>query len=236
MSKGRASKKATKRGGIPRPASSGAKRNPATGEPRRPGTRDESERGTNPTLRLDEEARARRKVRVSPKGGFEATSETSRMAAEAMDPTDITAQEGRILHALRTRSAPTSSGSTGSKKRKTKPAAGRLLEPEEGGGMTDKEIEAATGLSHESASARRRGLVLRGLVMESGHVRLTPSHRWANVWILGRQEAIAGGKNDYARRPSGEEMRAAIALIRSRKPAARKLVAWLKRIATEGAS
>ena len=194
---------------------------------------------TATTLRLDKEARARRKVRVAPKGGFEATSETSRMAAEAMDATDVTAQEGRILHALRSRvvlprSAPTSSGSTGAKKRKTKPAAGRLLEPEEGGGMTDKEIEAATGLSHESASARRRGLVLRGLVMESGHVRLTPSQRWANVWVLGRQDAIAGGKNDHARRPSNEEMRAAIALIRSGKPAAKKLVAWLKRIATEG--
>ena len=179
------------------------------------------------TLRLDPAARARRRTRVRPKGGFEATSETSRMAAEAIDQVDVNAQEQRVLATLRSR--------THVPPRRKRPV---LLLPEQGGGMTDKEIEAATGLSHESASARRRGLVLRGFVRESGHVRLTPSRRWANVWILGRQEAIAGGKNDYARRPSGEEMRAALQFIEGfleeLSPETEKLLAWVRRIATEG--
>lgn len=184
------------------------------------------------TLRLDEDARASRKTRVAPKGGFERASETSRMAAEALDRVDVSAQEGRVLAALRSRAVPRS------KRSKKGPA---LLLPEQGGGMTDKEIEAHAGLSHESASARRRGLVLKGFVKDSGFVRRTPSGRWASVWVLGAQDKIeAGGPNKHARRPTNAEILLAISLIETsvafNPHFERKLLAWLRRIATEGAS
>jgi len=51
-----------------------------------------------------------------------------------------------------------------------------------GGGMTDYEIEQQTGLRHQTASARRRGLVLRSLVEDSGDRRPTDSGRYAVVW------------------------------------------------------
>lgn len=50
-------------------------------------------------------------------------------------------------------------------------------------GATDDEIEKATGLSHQSASARRRGLVLAGKVKDSGTTRLTHFSRRATVWV-----------------------------------------------------
>lgn len=50
-------------------------------------------------------------------------------------------------------------------------------------GMCDHEIEARTGLIHQTASARRRGLVLKGLVKDSGERRTTPSGRKARVWV-----------------------------------------------------
>lgn len=49
-------------------------------------------------------------------------------------------------------------------------------------GACDHEIESATGLAHQTASARRRGLVLRGLVEDSGMRRVTPSGRAAKAW------------------------------------------------------
>lgn len=50
-------------------------------------------------------------------------------------------------------------------------------------GATDDEIEKATGLTHQSASARRRGLVLRGKIKDSGITRPTRFNRQATVWI-----------------------------------------------------
>jgi hypothetical protein len=50
------------------------------------------------------------------------------------------------------------------------------------GGATDEEIETVTGLKHQTASARRRELVIRGLVEDSGERRLTTSGRKAIVW------------------------------------------------------
>ena len=50
-------------------------------------------------------------------------------------------------------------------------------------GRTDDEVEVITELSHQSASARRRGLVLKGLVKDSGTRRKTRSGRTAVVWI-----------------------------------------------------
>jgi hypothetical protein len=51
-------------------------------------------------------------------------------------------------------------------------------------GMTDDEIEQATGLSHQTASARRRGLVLKQRVVPDGErSRPTRSGRRAQVWL-----------------------------------------------------
>lgn len=43
-------------------------------------------------------------------------------------------------------------------------------------------IEEATGLSHQTVSARLRGLVLRDQVEDSGQKARTRSGRWAVVW------------------------------------------------------
>ena len=53
-------------------------------------------------------------------------------------------------------------------------------------GRTDDEIEVVTGLSHQCASARRRGLVLKGRVIDSGRRRVTRSGRTAAVWAAAR--------------------------------------------------
>ncbi len=51
-------------------------------------------------------------------------------------------------------------------------------------GMTDDEIEVATGLRHQTASARRRGLVLKQRVVPDGdRSRPTRSGRRAQVWL-----------------------------------------------------
>jgi hypothetical protein len=49
-------------------------------------------------------------------------------------------------------------------------------------GMTDEELERALGLRHQSVSARRRELVLRGQLADSGDRRRTSSGRAAIVW------------------------------------------------------
>ena len=50
-------------------------------------------------------------------------------------------------------------------------------------GATDDEIEQATGLRHQTASARRRGLVLKKLIVADGDkTRKTRSGRAAQVW------------------------------------------------------
>jgi Fic family protein len=49
-------------------------------------------------------------------------------------------------------------------------------------GATCDEIERATGLSHQTASARLRELVLNGRIEDSGERRKTRSGRLATVW------------------------------------------------------
>jgi len=49
-------------------------------------------------------------------------------------------------------------------------------------GATDDEVEAYTGMKHQTASARRRELVLKGLVQDSGRTRPTRSGCAATVW------------------------------------------------------
>lgn len=51
-------------------------------------------------------------------------------------------------------------------------------------GMTDDEIEDYLGMRHQSASARRRELVLMGRVVDSGRRRTTRSGRKAAVWVV----------------------------------------------------
>lgn len=80
--------------------------------------------------------------------------ETSREAADAIRPV-VPRLEGIVLEAIRS-----------------------------AGGLCDHEIEAVTGLIHQTASARRRGLVLKGLVADSGVRRVTASGRQAKVWVV----------------------------------------------------
>ena len=61
-------------------------------------------------------------------------------------------------------------------------------------GCTDDELELQTGLSHQGVSARRRELVLRGAVRDSGRRRRTSRGRWATVWVLGLD--LAPRRND----------------------------------------
>ena len=51
-------------------------------------------------------------------------------------------------------------------------------------GATDDEIEIALEMRHQTASARRRGLVLTGWLRDSGKKRPTRSDTMAIVWVL----------------------------------------------------
>lgn len=50
-------------------------------------------------------------------------------------------------------------------------------------GATDWEIESALGLTHQSASARRRELVVKGLVADAGLTRMGGHGRKVTVWV-----------------------------------------------------
>lgn len=50
-------------------------------------------------------------------------------------------------------------------------------------GHTDDELEVLTGMSHQTVSARRRTLVLKNMVMDSGKQRPTRSGRKAVAWV-----------------------------------------------------
>lgn len=51
-------------------------------------------------------------------------------------------------------------------------------------GLTDDQLERALGGLHQTVSAARRGLVLKGLVKDSGRRRMTRTGRPAVVWVL----------------------------------------------------
>jgi len=53
----------------------------------------------------------------------------------------------------------------------------------EGGGATDDEVEVALHMLHQTASARRRGLVLKDFVVDSGRTRETRTGCHATIWI-----------------------------------------------------
>jgi hypothetical protein len=72
-------------------------------------------------------------------------------------------------------------------------------------GATDDEIEQLTGMAHQTASARRRTLVLKGLVKDSGQRRKTRSGRSAAVWVLGRDDSEVDPVQD-SKRPTDDQI------------------------------
>ncbi|MBW2169840.1 MAG: hypothetical protein JRG69_11390 [Deltaproteobacteria bacterium] len=77
-------------------------------------------------------------------------------------------------------------------------------------GATDDELEVQLGLSHQSVSARRRELVLKGKVRDSGRRRLTRRNRKAAVWVEGFEIDIdEGGGRAATPTPSLQVMRKA---------------------------
>ncbi len=95
------------------------------------------------------------------------------------------------------------------------------------GGATDDEIEICLQLSHQTASARRRGLVLRGMVRGSGRTRPTRSKRRANVWVLASLDV---GELPKSEAPSRREIHAALSIAISRAVAGEVVTAlhWLR--------
>jgi len=88
--------------------------------------------------------------------GYQGASPTSKAAAKSLDETPaLNRLEQLVLDTLASR-----------------------------GPSTDEEIEDATTMRHQTASARRRALVLKGLVLDSGETRETSSGRKATVWRL----------------------------------------------------
>jgi len=88
-------------------------------------------------------------------------------------------------------------------------------------GLTDEEIEHTLNLKHQTASARRRELVLGGLIHDSGQTRKTTSGREATVWRAGahpdpqvaeetRQDALRARARSLVSRTSGERLEAAV--------------------------
>jgi hypothetical protein len=80
-------------------------------------------------------------------------------------------------------------------------------------GATDDEIEATLGMRHQNASARRNGLVQKGLVKDSGMQRKTRSGRNATVWVLGKGDPLIGAKNNRVARPGDDDLTRAAALL-----------------------
>lgn len=68
-------------------------------------------------------------------------------------------------------------------------------------GATDDEIEKATELAHQTASARRRGLVQKGLVVATRKRRATRSGRKATVWVTAQ---VAKGMTGLIPKPGSK--------------------------------
>ena len=88
-----------------------------------------------------------------------------------------------------------------------------FIKGRDGEGATDYEIEVAFGMLHQTASARRNGLVAKGLVSDSGTTRKTGTGCAATVWILGTGEVLIGPPNDRIRRPKAGEILVALDTI-----------------------
>jgi len=113
-------------------------------------------------------------------------------------------------------------------------------------GCTDDEIEVMLQLSHQTTSARRRTLVLKHRVRDSGLRRQTRSGRQAVVWVAGTSDVIEGASLDKRpKRPEPVELRQCLREIselvdlgkqQGRQPseALRRVWAWLAYVAREG--
>lgn len=112
-------------------------------------------------------------------------------------------------------------------------------------GLTDDAIELHLGLRHQNASARRKGLVDKGKVKDSGHRRRTRSGRFAVVWVAGYDpDPIRGAKAARGMpRPSTSSLRSAVESIEAmglmapamRTGALDEVVRWLRDVvAREG--
>lgn len=80
-------------------------------------------------------------------------------------------------------------------------------------GATDDELEVRLGLKHQTVSARRRELVLKGLARNSGSKRPTRSGRPAAVWILGFDPTFCTDRKPLMV-PSRDEITGAIQALR----------------------
>lgn len=76
-------------------------------------------------------------------------------------------------------------------------------------GCTDDELEGMTGLSHQTVSARRRTLVLKELIVDSGKRRLTSSGRKAAVWVRSNRPGVNLEKTPL--KPTSQEAQIAVA-------------------------
>jgi hypothetical protein len=92
---------------------------------------------------------------------FEVGSPTSAAAAESITDEDLSRLEARVFDEIAR--AP----------------------------QTCDALEVATGLSHQTTSARIRGLVLRDRIIDSGYKQRTRSGRWAVVWRVRTAEDAA---------------------------------------------
>ena len=82
-------------------------------------------------------------------------------------------------------------------------------------GATDDEIEVATSLTHQTASARRHDLVAEGRLQKSGLRRRTRAGRTAAVWIESSGQTAAAPR---PRRPWAMALEESAELIASAAP------------------
>lgn len=78
------------------------------------------------------------------------------------------------------------------------------------GPATDDELEVALHLSPSTCRPRRRELVLRYVLRDSGQRRLTRHNRKAIVWELGESAIEVEGGTTLAELPTKDELRAAL--------------------------
>ena len=112
-------------------------------------------------------------------------------------------------------------------------------------GMTDEELRLLGGLLPQSASARRRGLVLKGRIRDSGEIKLNRTKRPAIIWVLGKDKDVKPGepsprgsrpsKKDFAR--AVEELHAHFHTSLGKKklsPILEKVMLWLAMLSASG--
>lgn len=104
-------------------------------------------------------------------------------------------------------------------------------------GLTDDELEEKLQMTHQSASARRNGLMRKGLVCDGGKLRLTRSRRKAVVWVVGRGEDVIASSGPspkrLPRRPCKRVLLAATREALASHPSEDLLavIAWLQAVA-----